>query len=178
MPEFVLDESNGHEIKRAKSSTARGNDMASLMADRNGVPPTQEQLQEFQNNLMGRHKDFSKLPREEKERIMFKELENWYFSKMPSIEDMKKDIEKHPLTCSVNSFNESDVKGVNNQHINIKSENVKLTVVSNGKTITFNNRELLEQYRQAVNNQKNNDKGASEVQKRGAISHNSRVFED
>ena len=58
------------------------------------------------------------------------------------------------------------------------SENVKLTIVSDGKTINFNNKELLEQYRQAINKQKNPKKQVSDVQARGAETHSNRIFDD
>ena len=97
---------------------------------------------------------------------------------MPKIEDMKKELEKNPLTFEVKSLNSNDTKGYQNQHVNILSENVKLTIVSDGKTINFNNKELLEQYRQAINKQKNPKKQISDVQARGAETHSNRVFDD
>ena len=45
-------------------------------------------------------------------------------------------------------------------------------------TINFNNKELLEQYRQAINKQKNPKKQVSDVQARGAETHSNRVFDD
>lgn len=182
MAEFVLEEPNmkpqQSTNQQHRSNSPRGNSISELLADRNGVPPTEKELQDFQNRLMGRSKDFSKLSQAEKERIMFEEMQNWHFSQMPSIDAMKKEIAEHPLTFEVKSLNESDTKGYNNQHINILSENVKLTVVSDGKTIKFNNKELLNEYREAVNKQNNKSKEISEVQKRGVQAHSSRVFED
>lgn len=183
--EFVLEsetipkttQNNTNDNINLRKENARGNNISSLMADRHNNPPSQEELQKFQNRLMGRSENFSKLPKEEKEKIMFQELQNWYFDSMPSIDDMKKELEKNPLTCEVNSLNPEDTKGINNQHINLKSQNVRLTVVSDGKTITFNNDKLLSEYRAAVKkeNEKKND--MSDVKKRGQELHDYLVFE-
>lgn len=185
MAEIVLEESTNSNVNNSANGhpnqpkvVPRDNTIAGMLTDRNGVPPSPEKLQEFQNRLMGRSKDFSKLPKEEKERIMFQEMQDWHFSQMPSIEQMKKEIQQHPLTFEVKSLNPNDTKGYKNQHINILSENVKLTIVSDGKTIKFNNKELLEQYREAVNKKEHPENQATEVQKRGAESHSTRVFED
>ena len=182
MAEFVLDDGSSSKptqpMNKNRSSNPRGNSISELMADRNGVPPTQEELQAFQNKLMGRSENFSKLPQSEKERLMFEELTSWHFNQMPSIEAMKKEIAENPLTFEVKSLDPNDTKGYNNQHINILSENVKLTVMSDGKTIKFNNKKLLEEYRDAINKKENKSKEPSEIQKRGAQAHSSRVFED
>jgi len=53
-----------------------------------------------------------------------------------------------------------------------------LTIVSDGKTINFNNKELLEQYRQAINKKENQKNQVSNVQARGAETHSTRVFDD
>ncbi len=176
--EIVLEQDIKPQQPKHEGVTPRGNTVADMLSDRNGNLPSQEKLQEFQNRLMGRSKDFSKLSNEEKEKIMFQEMINWHFDQMPSIESMKKEIEEHPLTFEVKSLNENDVVGYKNQHVNLKSENVKLTVVSDGKTIKFNNRELMEQYRQALNNKDKKQNETPDVQKRGAQTHSSRVFED
>jgi hypothetical protein len=105
-------------------------------------------------------------------------MQDWHFSQMPKIEDMKKELEKNPLTFEVKSLNSNDTKGYQNQHVNILSENVKLTIVSDGKTINFNNKELLEQYRQAINKKENSKNQVSNAQARGAESHSTRVFDD
>ena len=168
---FVLEEISNKSEPQVKHEgvVPRGNSIAAMLSDRNGNPPTQEQLQAFQNKLMGRN---------ENEKIMFKEMQDWHFSQMPKIEDMKKELEKNPLTFEVKSLNSNDTKGYQNQHVNILSENVKLTIVSDGKTINFNNKELLEQYRQAINKQKNPKKQVSDVQARGAETHSNRIFDD
>ena len=177
---FVLEEISNKSEPQVKHEgvVPRGNSIAAMLSDRNGNPPTQEQLQAFQNKLMGRNENFAKLSREEKEKIMFKEMQDWHFSQMPKIEDMKKELEKNPLTFEVKSLNSNDTKGYQNQHVNILSENVKLTIVSDSKTINFNNKELLEQYRQAINKQKNPKKQVSDVQARGAETHSNRIFDD
>jgi len=183
MADYVIDD--GKDLtpaqlaaKSGQQRTARDMSVAGLMSDRNGTPPTPEQMKEMQNRIMGRAPNFDKLPQAEKEKVMFQELQNWHFSQMPSIEEMKADIEKHPLTCEVKSFNEDDVKGYKNQHINLLAGNVSLSVVSDGKTIKFNNAELLEQYRNAVQNKENKENNMSDLQKRGQTSHSSRSFDD
>lgn len=165
-------------IETERKNHARGNKISDLLSDRNGNPPSQEELQRFQNKLMGRSANFDKLPQAEKERIMFQEMQDWHFQNMPSIEAMKKEIAQNPLHYEVKSLESSDTKGYGNQHINILQENVNLTVVSDGKTLKFNNKELLETYRTALNKEKEKDHGANEVQKRGAVAHSTRVFED
>ena len=47
-----------------------------------------------------------------------------------------------------------------------------------GKTINFNNKELLEQYRQAINKKENSKNQVSNVQARGTETHSTRVFDD
>ena len=186
MAEFVLDTGteniNNNQSRqmqtRPRSNSPRGNGISDLLADRHGNPPSQEELQKFQNRLMGRDPNFHKLPQAEKERILFQEMQDWHFQNMPSIEAMKKEVAEHPLNYEVKSLDSSDTKGYGNQHINILQENVRLTVVSDGKTLKFNNKELLEEYRNALNKEKELKKGASEVQQRGTIAHNTRVFED
>ena len=177
---FVIEEiANNYEPQvKHEGVVPRDNTVAAMLSDRNGNPPSQEQLQAFQNKLMGRNENFAKLSKDEKEKIMFKEMQDWHFSQMPKIEDMKKELEKNPLTFEVKSLNPNDTKGYQNQHVNILSENVKLTIVSDGKSINFNNKELLEQYRQAINNKENPKKQISNVQERGAESHSTRVFDD
>jgi hypothetical protein len=186
MAEFVLDtgsENINNQNKQMQNNThrsnsPRGNGISDLLADRYGNPPSQEELQRFQNRLMGRDPNFHKLPQAEKERILFQEMQGWHFQNMPSIETMKKEVAEHPLNYEVKSLESGDTKGYGNQHINILQENVRLTVVSDGKTLKFNNKELLEEYRNALNKEKELKKGASEVQQRGTIAHNTRVFED
>ena len=71
---FVLEEISNKSEPQVKHEgvVPRGNSIAAMLSDRNGNPPTQEQLQAFQNKLMGRNENFAKLSREEKEKIMFK----------------------------------------------------------------------------------------------------------
>lgn len=183
MAQLVLDD--GTKIKTRnidtslkRSENPRGNSIRDLMTDRNGNPPTVEQMQDMQNRLMNRDPNFSNLPKEKKEKIMFEELQNWFFKDMPSIEQMKEEVKKHPLTYEVKSLEKQDTVGYKNQHINLLSEDVTLTVVSDGKKINFNNKELLEQYRNAVNNQEIAKDSISDVQARGVASHSSRKFDD
>lgn len=182
MVQIVLDDGSTFKTKNIdtnlkRSDNPRGNTIGDLMADRNGNPPSKEDMQEMQNRLMGRDPNFANLSNERKEQIMMEELQKWFFKDMPSIEKMKEELKAHPLTYEVKSFEKSDTVGYKNQHINILSENVALTVVSDGKTINFNNKELLEQYRKAINN-KSGDNDKDDIQSRGQVSHSTREFND
>lgn len=150
-----------------------------ILSDRKGQLPTQEELQEIQNRIMGRSANFSKLSREEKEKIMFEEIQNWHFSNMPSIEEMEENRKKE-MIVQVDSLNKADLYGPNKPHINIKSENVKLEIASDGRTIRFNNREVLSQYRDALRNQKDKTiEKQKEIKKinDAQTMHEERVFE-
>ena len=60
---FVLEEISNKSEPQVKHEgvVPRGNSIAAMLSDRNGNPPTQEQLQAFQNKLMGRNENFAKL---------------------------------------------------------------------------------------------------------------------
>jgi len=150
-----------------------------MMANRLGEPPKLEDLQELQNRLMGRSENFSKLSNAEKEKILFEEMENWHFSKMPKIEDLQKEFKEKHVTYEVDSLdNPESLKGVGAPHINIKAESVRLAVMSDGKTITFNNKELLEQYRNNIE-KKNNEvlNTTKSAQNLCSKAHDERKFE-
>ena len=150
-----------------------------IMSDRNGKPPTTEQLQEIQNKIMGRVPNFSSLPREQKEKIMFDEIQNYHFSHMPSLEELEAENKK-AMVVQVDSLNKADLVGTDKPHINIKAQNVRLEIASDGKTITFNNQEVLAKYREAVKNQ-NTATAANNIQAKkvnsAQIMHDERVFE-
>lgn len=155
-------------------------DISELMRDRNGELPPIEKLQEIQNKIMGRSADFSKLSNEEKEKIIFKEIEDYHFKNMPSIEEMQKEVKNNYLTYTVEDINDpTKTVGLGNPHINIKQENIRLNILADSKTITFNNKELLEEYRKKMNENtsKESDKNISKAQMYGEIAHNERVFE-
>ncbi|MGL4949699.1 MAG: hypothetical protein ACRC5M_04895 [Anaeroplasmataceae bacterium] len=178
MSKFVLEDSNSKVIDKKGDKIVRTNSITGLLADRNGNPPTQQELEQFQNRLMNRGDDFHKLSQADKEKIMFDEMVNWHFSTMPSIEQMKAEMLKNPVRYEVPSLNKEDNAGRNRTHINLKNENVDLVVISDGKTIKFNNKEKLEEYRQALKSSKEAKEDLTEVQKRGQIMHNERVFDE
>ena len=165
---------HANEIKNKQAMSP-----AIIMSNRNGVPPTTEQLQEIQNKIMGRAPNFSSLPREEKEKIMFDEIQNYHFSHMPSLEELQKENKKE-MIVEVDSLNKADLVGVDKPHINIKSEQVRLEIASDGRTITFNNQEVLSQYREALKKEKYDiSKEKSQMKKIEAAQsmHDERTFE-
>ncbi|MBR1818227.1 MAG: hypothetical protein IJ772_05185 [Bacilli bacterium] len=148
-------------------------------SDRNGQPRTLEELQEIQNRIMGRDPNFSKLPAAEKEKIMFRELQDWQFSQMPSLKELEEEFKK-PVTVSVDSLDKADTVGTDKPHINLKSNNVRLEIVSDGRTITFNNHDELVKYREAVKKQNENANKKTTVEIKAKIAsdlHDSREFE-
>lgn len=153
--------------------------LKNITADRNGNERSLEELQAIQNRIMGRDPNFANLPAAKKEEIMFKEIQDWHFSQMPSLETLREEFNK-PVTVEVDSLNKSDTVGVGNPHVNLKANNVRLEIASDGKTITFNNQEELQKYREAVKNQnKINSKKEVEVRKATAAAelHEDRDFE-
>lgn len=178
--DFIIDDGSVNlkkEINNSKLDIKDNKvDLSSILKDRNGEPPPIEVLQEIQNRLMGRPENFSKLSNDEKEKIIFKEIEDYHFSKMPKIEELEKEFKDNFVSYNVDSLNKENLVGLGNPHINIKAQNVKLSVLSDGKTIVFNNKELLEEYRKNINNKNNEDKKQNKIQEFGETAHNDRVF--
>lgn len=144
-----------------------------IMSDRTGKPPTVEQLQDIQNRIMGRSANFKNLSKEEKEKIMFDEIQRYHFDNMPPLEKLIKENENQ--TLQVDSLDKADLVGPNKPHINIKAKNVRIEIASDGKTITFNNQEVLQKYREALANK---NKTMTEEQKKAVKANNAQQIHD
>jgi hypothetical protein len=131
---------------------------------------TAEQKNYLRDVWLGRSPEYQKMSPQEKADFLLKEWETSLISGMPSLETTKKEFYDKMHTIEID---ESKSK-LENTHVNIKAGKMRLVISSEGgKIITINNREALEDYRQALINGGKKKEGVEETSK---TLHNSRKF--
>jgi hypothetical protein len=178
-PTKNITNSNNNTNKEEKK---RGNLFKELTTDRFGKSLSQKELIRLQEQFNGRGEDFQKLSPQEKSQYLLRELQNYHLNGFQPLEEVRKEVSNRPVEIEMNG----EEKGPNAPHVNLKAENVALSISSEGgRVIHFNNREALSKYREAINNKKNNipavknasNPTAQNTQYKGINEHKTRKFE-
>ena len=147
--DFVIEEQEGIGNKVVmKEGVDPAKFVGQMATDRRGEQLSVEQMRELQNRIMKRPRDFESWPQTKKTEYLLNELQNYYLNQLPPIDEMKK--QSDAIVREVSIDDDTNIKGVKAPRINIKSKQVALTLISDGKTITFNNQEALDAYREAI----------------------------
>lgn len=145
-PNYVIDDGRG-EFKFDRLIT--DNDiLTEITKDRNGNPMGVTEMRQLQNRLMNRPADFAKWGIDQQNDYLLRELSEYHLNQLPPLEELKALHAKQVTPVIVD--NDTNIHALDAPRVNIKAEHVALSLVSDGKTITFNNRQALEDYRAAL----------------------------
>jgi hypothetical protein len=131
---------------------------------------TAEQKEYLRDIFVGRDESYKRLSPQEKADFLLQEWEKGLISNMPDLESTKKEFYGRTHSLEVDESKDK----IHNTHINIKAGQTRLIIASEGgKVITINNKEALEEYRQALIN---SGKKTDDSKQAASKLHSSRNF--
>ena len=143
-PDYVLNDF----IKKNDTEYDENKILNDIVRDRKGQPLSVDEMRNIQNRLMKRPADFEKWSIPKKNDYLLKELQDYSLGQLPSLEELQELNKKMIPHIVVDG--ETNIHALNAPRVNLKAENVNLTLTADGKTLTFNNQQALAQYRESI----------------------------